>query len=170
MIGRSFRTRNCVPGWQRKSAPMKNSKRPFRPRASIFDTARRDTLGRLMARNVPDPIPRNIVFDNSLAHLYFRRGVDAILGQVDQVQQPHSRTARIGLRATAEQEGIIRRAADEHRVRARERLRGGRGDPARSAPSWSMKNTGARSRRSWSAPPSKPRLRELLHSRSPRES
>lgn len=84
---------------------MKNSKRPFRPRASIFDTARRDTLGRLMARNIPDSIPRNIAFDNSLAHLYFRRGVDAILGQVDQVQQPHSRTARIGLRATAEQEG-----------------------------------------------------------------
>jgi hypothetical protein len=42
-----------------------------------------------MARNVPDPKPRNIMFDNSLAHLYFscRRGVDAVLGQVDQVQQ-----------------------------------------------------------------------------------
>lgn len=29
--------------------------------------------------------------------------------------QPHSRTARIGLRATAEQEGIIRRAAEVSR-------------------------------------------------------
>jgi hypothetical protein len=141
MIGRSFRTRNCcVPGWQRKSAPMKNSKRPsdHAQASSTLPAGTRCWTWSTWPRTASTPRRQekyrwaselsNIIF-LGLGSGTFRAisrpeapnvGTIWRLGRVPlrpapNAYQPHSRTARIGLRGHG-------RAGGDHPAR-------GRGEP-----------------------------------------